>query len=114
MKKKYNFWACFEWDSIIPYKKVTINFDEKAVLAMIKSFGDDATLCRTILARCWEYPQFESYEECMEYMDSIPMIKKGYCPLLKGNTKACRWTHMILTNGDLRPDVHCAHVGPNK
>ena len=102
-----------DWESTGPYETVEIDFDEQAVLGMIKTFRDDATLCRTILSQCYLYPQFDSYDDCMEYMESIPMVKPGYCPLLKGNTKACRWTHMILTNSDLRPEKHCYHVGPN-
>ena len=40
------------------------------------------------------------------------MFKLGWCPLLAGNTLACRWTHAILSHERMRPDIHCFHLGP--
>lgn len=47
-------------------------------------------------------------------MKHIPREKPGYCPILKGNTKNCKWTHLVLTRDNLRPGAHCFHAGPEK
>eukprot|EP00494_Astrolonche_serrata_P032303 UN32572 len=81
---------------------------------MISTFGTDQELCVKIMDRCIDgYQQFTTFDDCMDYLDTIPMHKDGYCPLLSGNTKACRWTHTYLTIEELRPEIHCFHLGPN-
>ena len=45
-------------------------------------------------------------------MSKRPKYKLGFCPLLAGDTLACRYTHMILTHEKMRPETHCFHMGP--
>eukprot|EP00494_Astrolonche_serrata_P026318 UN26579 len=81
---------------------------------MVSTFGTDEELCMRIVDRCTgDNQQFDTKDDCMEYMDTLPMHKMGYCPALSGNTKACRWTHTYLTIEELRPEIHCFHVGPH-
>ena len=116
----------FVWDAddqIYPFKRAFHDF-RKASLQAIKSgksaslldtYGDTADLCHLIIERCTgNYSQFSDFKECHEYMAKIPFTKRGYCPDLAGNTLACRFTHALLTHKNLRPEVHCFHMGPHK
>lgn len=81
---------------------------------MAAMFKDVEQLCHIIMERCiGNYSQFPNFEDCYDYMSKRPKYKLGYCPLLAGDTLACRWTHVILSHEKMRPDVHCYHMGPN-
>lgn len=81
---------------------------------MADAYGDVEALCHIIQQRCvGSYQQFDDFRSCYKYMSLRPKYKMGYCPLLAGDTLACRWTHAILTDEAMRPDVHCFHMGPH-
>eukprot|EP00494_Astrolonche_serrata_P030195 UN30462 len=106
----------FRWDDetiVYPWRYSQHDFAKEPLYGMISTFGTNEELCVKIMDRCTGvYQQFINFEECKNYIDTLPMVKDGYCPLLAGNTKACRWTHTYLTIDELRPDIHCFHVGP--
>eukprot|EP01047_Picozoa_sp_COSAG01_P021925 COSAG01_NODE_1287_length_10887_cov_17.346924_11_plen_966_part_01 len=83
--------------------------------ALINSFGTTWEFCQMLQERCYgKNRQFESMNDCIMYMKKIPEHKMGWCPTFAGNTLSCRWMHSILAQEDLRPDIHCFHMGPNK
>lgn len=89
-----------------------VDFEETDVQAMVESFGTNAELCSQIQSSCTGMDaQFIDQSACEEYLDSLPLTQRG-CPKLKGPTRACKWTHMILAQDELRPEIHCYHVGP--
>lgn len=91
---------------------LVVDFLDSDVQAMVDSFGPNAELCSRIQSTCTgSYVQFDDQQACEAYLDSLPLIREG-CPKLKGPTRSCRWTHMILAQPELRPEVHCFHVGP--
>ena len=122
---EYDF-SQFVWDDeeqIYPVKRAFHDFRKPTLQAiksgkpgsMLATFGDAADLCHLIIERCTgNYSQFSDLKACHEYMAKIPFTKPGYCPSLAGNTLACRFTHALLTHKNLRPEVHCFHMGPHK
>eukprot|EP00494_Astrolonche_serrata_P030075 UN30342 len=109
-------WTEYRWDNdtiVYPWRYSYMYFDPKPVYGMISTFGDNSALCKLIGDRCiGKNEQFPEHDTCMNYMEEIPVHKAGYCPLLAGNTRSCRWLHSILTIEELRPDIHCFHLGP--
>lgn len=89
-----------------------VDFLDSDVQAMVDSFGSNEELCTRIQSTCvGSYAQFINQEACEEYLDNLPLIRDG-CPKLKGPTRSCRWTHMVLADPELRPEIHCFHAGP--
>lgn len=89
-----------------------VDFVDSDVQAMVESFGSNAELCAQIQSICTgRYAQFADQAACEDYLDGLPLTREG-CPKLKGPTRSCRWTHAILAQPELRPEVHCYHVGP--
>lgn len=89
-----------------------VDFQDSDVQAMVESFGTNAELCTRIQSVCsGDYAQFDNQQSCEDYLDDLPLIRDE-CPKLKGPTRSCRWTHMILAQPELRPEIHCFHVGP--
>merc|ERR1719273_1348437 len=81
-------------------------------MAVANSVGTTEELCMQMQSTCTgSWAQFSNFNECLNYMNALPLTKPE-CPILKGPTLACRWTHMILAQPSLRPEVHCFHVGP--
>lgn len=91
---------------------LTVDFLERDVMAVANSVGTAEELCTQMEQSCTgRLAQFSCFSECVAYMSALPLTKPE-CPTLKGPTLACRWTHMILAQPSLRPEVHCFHVGP--
>jgi len=88
-----------------------VDFTDSDVQAMVESFGENAELCAQIQTTCTgNLQQFANQAACEAYLNNLPLTRRG-CPKLKGPTRSCRWTHMVLAQTDLRPEVHCFHVG---
>jgi len=51
--------------------------------------------------------QYASFEECLGF---LAKTRIGDGNLMSSNTVACRQLHAILAQ--LRPDIHCPHIGP--
>jgi len=89
-----------------------VDFLDSDVQAMVDSFGSNAELCSQIQSTCTgRNAQFSDEAACNAYLSELPLIQDG-CPKLKGPTQSCRWTHLTLAQPDLRPELHCYHVGP--
>jgi len=54
------------------------------------------------------YSQYASFDTCMTYLNSIPL---GEPDVFTANNTMCRYQHSTLVQ--LRPEVHCAHIGPS-
>lgn len=99
-----------EFDMVIDH--LTVEFLERDVMAVANSVGTTEELCTQMQSTCTgSWAQFSSFNECLCYMNNLPLTDPE-CPILKGPTLACRWTHMILAQPSLRPEVHCFHAGP--
>jgi len=73
--------------------------------------GENVELCSQIQTICTgRNQQYQSQAACEAYLDSLPLTQEG-CPKLKGPTQSCKWTHVILAQPELRPEIHCSHVG---
>ena len=116
----FNHWVWRDSTTVLPIQRAYHNFrvpnaPNKDNYPMVKSFGNPFQLCALIQDRCTgPNEQFPSIGDCLQYMKNIPLVKLGFCPGLAGNTQACRWTHAILAQDGLRPQVHCFHMGPHK
>jgi hypothetical protein len=72
-------------------------------------------ICRYHTEYCAEDPgtrQYESEEECLEYLGGLPLYTEACGPNrpLAGHSIGCKFKHhfMIPTN----PALHCPHIGP--
>eukprot|EP00494_Astrolonche_serrata_P033617 UN33886 len=91
---------------------LTYEFEESEIQATVDAYREPQEQCEYIQQQCvGDYAQFNTISDCVEFFESIPKTKPE-CPLLKGNTRGCRGTHSILIDSNLRPEVHCFHVGP--
>jgi len=118
--------SSFSWSSehaISPFKATFHSFRQPRLSGnavekrfnLMDSYGTVYELCAILSVRCTgANQQFASVPDCLHYMKKIPDHKLGYCPIAAGNTRACRWTHTILAQEGLRPEVHCFHAGPHK
>ncbi|KAL1304697.1 hypothetical protein AAFC00_003648 [Neodothiora populina] len=71
--------------------------------------GAATGLCPVIQQRCTESnQQYSDVATCIEELDAKPF---GNFDEAWGDNLACRTIHLILTQ--VRPEVHCPHVGPN-
>lgn len=69
-------------------------------------------LCQTIQSSCTgPQQQYESVQECISYMNSIPEVSpmcEANGKFYQGTSVACRFLHSFLASQN---DFHCAHVG---
>ena len=100
-------WHNFRWPRLPPEA-----FSGSDNIPLFSTYGEVDELCHQIQEQCTGlHQQFADFRECYDYLSQVPDHKLGYCPIFAGNTRACRWTHLLLTHEKLRPEIHCWHVG---
>ena len=100
-------WHNFRWPRL-----PASAFSGSGNIPLFSTYGEVDELCHEIQERCTgANRQFADFKACYDYMSQVPDHKLGYCPIFAGNTRACRWTHLLLTHEKLRPEIHCWHVG---
>ena len=52
--------------------------------------------------------QFDSFLDCMNFMESIPSVSCG-AEIFNGDNMLCRFKHSFMA--PFRPNVHCPHLG---
>jgi len=54
------------------------------------------------------YSQYANWDACMSFLNTIPL---GEPDVFTANNTMCRHQHSTLVQ--LRPEIHCAHIGPS-
>ncbi len=72
-------------------------------------------ICRYHTTFCADDPetrQYQSEQECRDYMRSLPLYTKACGPNrpLSGNSLSCKYKHHFMIPAN--PKMHCAHIGP--
>merc|ERR1712156_1392172 len=72
---------------------LTAEFLERDVMAVANSVGTSEELCTAMQSTCsGNLAQFRNFDDCLAYMTALPLTTPE-CPILKGPTLVCRWTH---------------------
>ncbi|KAL1838032.1 hypothetical protein VTJ49DRAFT_3126 [Mycothermus thermophilus] len=113
--KQVAFWrfdktgAVIKYDAWIPNLNSWVEATTAAYVADPQfRAGSIQQICKTTMDRCHgPNAQWSSFDECVEGLSNK---RYGTYDEAWGDNVVCRTIHLVLTQ--VRPDVHCPHVGP--
>jgi hypothetical protein len=112
------------WDTQIQqtrfneYNKIyehRIFVDGAKVLAFYPSIQNPniTKTCTTIQEYCvGPLEQYPTFEACVSFMESIPLLKGYFAQSVAANEVGCREFHSNLLYAPGAPPIHCTHTGP--
>jgi len=91
-------------------KQYVIAYDDQLYYLATKG-ASPVTICSRHERYCADDEnnrQYDSFLDCMKFMESIPSVSCG-AEIFNGDNVLCRFKHSFMTQ--FRPDVHCPHIG---
>lgn len=85
-----------------------IDYDNLQDYLAIKGASPESVCSRHERWCTGENKQYESFFDCMEFMESIPSVSCG-SEKFNGDNMVCRFKHSFMLQ--FRPEKHCSHVG---
>ena len=102
-----------DFNDIYQIQEMTIMVDTYLIATKL-SIGhllNISDVCYNIQSSCQgTNQQFDSVEDCQEFMDGLPLTNPDGTVFPQGNTVGCRAWHEI--NARTLPEIHCIHAGP--
>lgn len=89
-------------------RQYVIAYDETATFLAARGATAVATCARHARWCTGGNAQYESFGECMAFMDGLPAFSCAEA-IFQGDSAVCRFKHSFMVR--YRPEVHCAHLG---
>jgi hypothetical protein len=102
----------------VKIKTITMELTEFTLIAFSDAAiqpGAKEDVCTRLMENCvGEHQQFDSYNDCMDYMNALPLFdpicQHKIGPMaVQGNCYMCKYLHNFMT--PFEPELHCYHAG---